>query len=110
MNCPTRLVLQMAPFLVATPIAGMLAGLFSTLIYIFWFKGWFFLKGTAMAPDDAAHWFMGISPGSFGAVGALINFAVAYVVSRLTAPPPDHITDMVENIRVPFGAGDAIDH
>ena len=63
-------------------IAGMLAGLLSTLIYIFWFKGWFFVKGTAMAPDDAAHWFLGISPGTFGAVGALINFAVAYVVSR----------------------------
>jgi cation/acetate symporter len=86
-------------------IAGMLAGLLSTLIYIFWFKGWFFLKGTAMAPDDAAHWFLGISPGSFGAVGALINFAVAYVVSHLTAPPPEHIAAMVEDIRVPSGSG-----
>ncbi|MEZ4387009.1 MAG: sodium:solute symporter family protein [Candidatus Krumholzibacteriia bacterium] len=88
-------------------IAGMLAGLLSTLVYIFWFKGWFFIKGTNMAPDDAAHWFLGISPGSFGAVGALINFVVAYLVSRSTPPPPEHIQAMVEDIRVPAGAGGA---
>ena len=86
-------------------IAGMLAGLLSTLIYIFWFKGWFFVKSTAMAPDTAEHWLLGINPGSFGAIGAVINFAVAYVVSKFTAPPPDHIQHMVENIRVPAGAG-----
>jgi cation/acetate symporter len=88
-------------------IAGMLAGLFSTLIYIFWFKGWFFVPGTAMAPDNPANWLLGISPGSFGAVGAMINFIVAYVVSKMTAPPPEHIQHMVENIRVPSGAGGA---
>ena len=92
-------------------IAGMLAGLLSTLIYIFWFKGWFFIKGTAMAPDDAAHWFLGISPGSFGAVGALINFVVAYIVGHLTPPPPENIMAMVEDIRVPMGSsGPSGDH
>ncbi len=85
-------------------IAGMLAGLLSTLIYIFWFKGWFFVKGTAMAPDDPAHWLLGISPGSFGAVGALINFVVAYGVSKVTAPPPQEIQEMVDHIRVPSGS------
>ena len=84
-------------------MAGMLTGLLSTLIYIFWFKGWFFVKGTAMAPDDAAHWFMGISPGSFGAVGALLNFVVASVVSRMGPPPPERIQKMIEEIRVPGG-------
>ena len=88
----------------------MLVGLFSTLIYIFWFKGWFFLKGTAMAPDNADHWLFGINPGSFGAVGALLNFAVAWVVSRMTAPPPDEIQHLVEDIRVPMGSGGAMDH
>ncbi len=88
-------------------IAGMLAGLFSTLIYIFWFKGWFFIQGTNMAPDNAAHWFLGISPGSFGAVGAVINFAVAYGVSKVTPPPPEEIQALVENIRVPSGTGGA---
>ena len=91
-------------------IAGMLAGLLSTLVYIFWFKGWFFVPGTNMAPDDAAHWLLGISPGSFGAVGALLNFGVAYVVSKLTPPPPEHIQAMVEDIRVPAGAGGATGH
>ncbi|MBU0481747.1 MAG: cation acetate symporter [Proteobacteria bacterium] len=91
-------------------ICGMLAGLGSTLIYIFWFKGWLFIKGTAMAPDNAANWWLGISPGSFGAVGALVNFAVASVVSKFTAPPPEHIQHMVEDIRVPKGAAAATDH
>ncbi len=87
----------------AGAMAGMLTGLISTLVYIFWFKGWFFVKGTNMAPDDAAHWFMGISPGSFGAVGALLNFSVAYAVSMVTPPPPARIQKMIEEIRVPGG-------
>ncbi len=86
-------------------MAGMLAGLLSTLIYIFWFKGWFFVPGTNMAPDDAAHWWLGISPGSFGAVGALLNFVVACIVSMMTPPPPQHIQDMIEDIRVPGTGG-----
>ena len=87
-------------------VAGMMAGLTSTLAYIFWFKGFLFLPGTALAPDDAAHWLLGISPGSFGAVGALINFVVAFVVSKMTAPPPLEVQQMVDNIRVPAGSGE----
>jgi len=82
-------------------IAGMLTGLLSTLIYIFWFKGWFFVPGTEMAANTPANWFMGISPESFGAVGAMINFVVAVAVSKVTAPPPEHIQHLVEDIRVP---------
>jgi len=82
-------------------IAGMLTGLLSTLIYIFWFKGWFFVPGTEMAANVPANWFMGISPESFGAVGAIINFVVAIAVSKVTAPPPEHIQHLVEDIRVP---------
>jgi cation/acetate symporter len=91
-------------------IAGMLSGLGVTLLYIFWFKGWFFLPGTNMAPNNAEHWILGISPEAFGAIGALVNFAVAYVVSHATAPPPEHIQHLVEDIRVPRGAGQATDH
>jgi len=91
-------------------VMGMLSGLGLTLVYIFWFKGWFFIPGTAMAPDNAAHWFMGIAPGSFGAVGALVNFIVAITVSSFTAAPPEHIQHLVEDIRVPMGAGGAVDH
>ncbi len=88
-------------------IAGMLAGLGSTLVYIFVYKGWFFVPGTAWLPNDAAHWFLGIQPESFGAVGAGINFGVAFLVARLTAEPPAHIRALVESIRIPRGAGAA---
>ncbi|MGB5544873.1 MAG: sodium:solute symporter family protein [Gammaproteobacteria bacterium] len=92
-------------------IAGMLVGLGTTLLYIFWFKGWFFVPGTNMAPNDAAHWVLGISPEAFGAVGAAFNFATAFFVSRATAPPPEHIQHLVEDIRVPRGAAaSASDH
>ncbi len=88
-------------------IVGMLVGLFSTLLYIFWFKGWFFIPGTEMAANTPDNWFMGISPEAFGAVGAMLNFASAYVVSKLTPPPPEHIQHLVESIRVPMGAAKA---
>ena len=82
-------------------ICGMMAGLGSTLLYIFLYKGWFFVKSTAMIPDTPDGWMFGISPGSFGAVGAAINFAIALMVSWNTEPPPQEIQDMVDNIRVP---------
>ncbi|OQX46416.1 MAG: cation acetate symporter, partial [Candidatus Sedimenticola endophacoides] len=91
-------------------VAGMLAGLGSTLIYIFWFKGWFFFPDTAMAANTPDNHFLGIAPEAFGAIGAIINFATAIVVSKLTAPPPEHIQHMVEDIRIPKGAGAGIDH
>jgi len=91
-------------------IFGMLAGLLSTLIYIFWFKGWFFVPGTEMAANTADNWFLGISPEAFGAVGALINFGVAWLVSKVTAAPPENIQHLVEDIRVPKGAAAAVDH
>ena len=88
-------------------IVGMLVGLLSTLIYIFWFKGWFFIPGTAMAANTADNWFLGISPEAFGAVGAMLNFSSAYLVSKITPQPPEHIQHLVEDIRVPMGAGKA---
>jgi len=91
-------------------IAGMLTGLLSTVIYIFWFKGWFFVPGTEMLANTPDNWFMGISPESFGAVGALFNFIVAIAVSKVTADPPEHIQHLVEDIRVPKGAVAAVDH
>jgi cation/acetate symporter len=91
-------------------IAGMLAGLLSTLIYIFWFKGWFFVPGTEMMANTPDNWFLGISPEAIGAVGALINFVVAWAVSKVTAAPPEDIQHLVEDIRVPKGAATAVDH
>lgn len=91
-------------------VAGMLAGLIVTCVYIFLFKGWFFIPGTNMLADDASGWIMGISPLGFGPIGALINFVVAFAVSYMTAPPPQEIQDLVESVRYPKGAGAAIDH
>jgi len=91
-------------------VFGMLAGLGSTLIYIFWFKGWFFIPGTAMAANTTANHFLGIAPEAFGAVGAMINFATAIIVSKMTKEPPEHIQHLVEDIRVPRGSGDATGH
>lgn len=82
-------------------IAGMLTGLFTTLIYIFMYKGWFFIPGTAMLPDNASGWIMGISPQGFGTIGAILNVTVAMIVCKLTAPPPKEIQALVESVRVP---------
>ena len=91
-------------------IAGMLAGLITTLLYIFTYLGWFFIGGTNMLPNTPDNWLFGISPLSFGAVGAMINFAVAYAVSMSTEAPPQEIQDLVESVRTPKGAGAALDH
>ncbi len=91
-------------------IMGMLAGLVFTAVYIFLFKGWFFVPGTNVYPDTADQYFFGISPLSIGTIGALVNFIVAYVVSMATKAPPQHVVDLIESIRVPKGAGSAQAH
>ena len=91
-------------------MAGMLAGLLATLLYIFTFLGWFFIPGTNTLANTPDNWLMGISPLSFGAVGAMINFVVAFGVSYATEEPPQDIQDLVESVRYPKGAGAAIDH
>ena len=91
-------------------IVGMIVGLTSTITYIFVFKGWFFMPGTNTLPNTPDNWFMGIQPEAFGAVGALLNFLSAWIVSRCTASPPDSIQQLVEDIRVPRGSGQAVEH
>jgi cation/acetate symporter len=91
-------------------VLGMLAGLLSTTIYIFLYLGWFFIPGTNTLANVPENWLLGISPLSFGAVGAVINFAVAFGVSYVTEEPPQEIQDLVESVRYPKGAGDAVAH
>ena len=83
-------------------IAGMLTGLLFTYGYIEFFKG-LFLKwaGAPWGVNTADNWLFGISPEGIGVVGMVLNFLVAFVVSHLTAPPPDRIQRMIENIRIP---------
>jgi cation/acetate symporter len=86
-------------------MAGMLAGLFVTLFYVFAHKGLFFIKGTAYTDlIGGPNSFFGVTPEAFGAVGAAVNFIVAFVVDKLTKEPPEHIQHMVEAVRVPRGS------
>ena len=94
----------------AGAIAGMLAGLLSTLVYIFLYLGWFFIKDTNSFANTPDNWLFGISPLSFGAVGAIINFVVAFAVSSMGKAPPKEVQDLVESVRYPRGAGTATGH
>ncbi len=85
----------------AGAVAGMVAGLTTTLGYIITYKGWFYLPGTNFLPDTPEHWVLGINPSGIGVIGALVNFAAAFAVSRFTAPTPQAIRDLVEGVRVP---------
>ncbi len=88
-------------------IAGMLTGLSFTMGYIIYFKGVFVAPMAANVPEN---WLFGISPEGIGAFAMVLNFAVAYGVSLMTKETPQEVQDMVENIRIPKGAGAAIDH
>ena len=86
-------------------MAGMLAGLFFTLFYVFAHKGIFFIKGTEyLGLIGGANSFFGITPEAIGAAGAAVNFLVAFLVDKVTKEPPAHIQAMVEAVRVPRGS------
>ncbi len=86
-------------------IAGMVAGLTVTLAYIAYFKSpWF------GAVNSAEYWLFGISPEGIGTIGMLVNFTVALIVARLSAPTPANVRDMVDDIRIPSAASIAHSH
>ena len=89
---------------------GMIVGLVITCLYLFIYLGWFFVAGTNMLENVPANYLFGIPPTAFGPIGALLNFATAYIVSMMTQAPPQHVQDLVESIRVPRGAGQATGH
>ncbi len=82
-------------------IAGMVSGIVFTAAYIVYFK---FVDPAANVPD---RWLFGVSPEGIGAIGMALNFGVSTVVAKLTDPPPESIQRLVEEIRVPKGAGPA---
>ncbi|UCC24122.1 MAG: hypothetical protein JSU98_10320, partial [Gemmatimonadales bacterium] len=82
-------------------VAGMVAGITFTAAYIVYFK---FIDPAANRPEN---WWFGISPEGIGALGMLLNFAVALTISRITPPPPESVRRMVDLIRIPKGAGAA---
>ena len=82
-------------------IAGMVAGLFVTLLYVFQHKGIMFIPGTSFLGDSDENWFFSIEPKAIGAFGALVNFVVAYVVSKMTKETPKEVQELVDDIRLP---------
>ena len=82
-------------------IAGMLAGIGVTLLYVFQHKGIMFIKSTAFLGSMEPNWFFGIEPNAIGAVGAVVNFLVAYFVSKQYPEIPSKVKNMVEQIRLP---------
>ncbi|PTX19496.1 cation/acetate symporter [Pontibacter mucosus] len=85
-------------------IWGMVVGLAFTISYISYFK---FIHPEANLPEN---WWFGISPEGIGTLGMLFNFIVSFIVSRMTPPPPMHIQELIEDIRVPRGSGAAVAH
>ena len=91
-------------------VAGMVSGIGVTMLYVFQHKGIMFIPGTSFLGDMGKDWFFGISPNAFGSVGALVNFAVAFAVLKVTGPAPAHIQEMVEHMRIPGTVSAAHDH
>lgn len=87
-------------------ISGMIVGITLMFAYMAIYKlGWF----VDQKPPESSWWF-GISPEGFGTVAMLVNFIISLVVSRITPPPPPAVQEIVENIRIPKGAGTASVH
>ncbi len=89
-------------------IAGLIAGLGFTTFYVLKFKlsAMWGLEGI-LGSNAKEDWWFGISPEGIGFVGMIVNFVVAFVVSKLTPAPPQEVQELVENIRIPSGAGEA---
>jgi cation/acetate symporter len=87
-------------------VAGMIVGITAMLLYMIKYKlGWF----DDVLPDKSEWWF-GISPEGFGSIAMILNFVVSIVIMKFTKAPPKDVQDMVENIRIPSGEGDASTH
>jgi len=87
-------------------IAGMIVGITSMLLYMMKYKlGWF---DEVLPPKN--EWWFGISPEGFGTIAMMLNFIVAIIIMKFTSPPPQDVQQMVEDIRIPSGANDAIQH
>ena len=87
-------------------IAGMLVGIISMLLYMIKYKlGWF----DSQLPDKSEWWF-GISPEGFGTIAMMLNFIISIIIMKLTKAPPEEVQKIVEDIRIPSGAKEAIQH
>lgn len=85
----------------AGAVSGMLAGIGTTLFYVFQHKGIMFISGTEFLGSLESNWFYGIEPNAFGVVGAMVNFVVAILVCKFSAEPPQKIYTMIDDFRSP---------
>lgn len=88
-------------------ISGMVIGLLLMLFYMLKFKFGLFDGGKDAVAGLKSSWWFGISPEGFGTIAMVVNFATAFIVKSFTPEPPSDVQDIVENIRIPSGAGDA---
>ena len=86
-------------------ISGMIVGITLMLFYMLKFKFGVFDGGKAAVTGLKTQWWWGVSPEGFGSIAMLVNFVVAIIVNRFTAPVPNEVQEIVENIRIPSGAG-----
>jgi cation/acetate symporter len=78
-------------------IAGMIAGI--------GFTGSYIIGSVYM---DMPNWCFDIEPTGIGTIGMFLNFTVTLALTPLCPPPSQKIQDMVESIREPEGAGEAV--
>ena len=88
-------------------IAGMIIGISLMLFYMLKFKFGFFDGGKTAVASLKSQWWFGISPEGFGSVAMVVNFVVSLIVNHFTAPVPEEVQEIVENIRIPSGSGAA---
>ncbi len=91
-------------------ITGMIVGISLMLFYMLKFKFGIFDGGKEAVGALKESWWFGISPEGFGTIAMVVNFVVALVVNKFTEEPPEEVQDIVENIRIPSGAGEASTH
>lgn len=91
-------------------ISGMVVGISLMVFYMLKFKFGLFDGGKAAVAGLKDSWWFGISPEGFGTIAMFVNLIVSIVVSRMTPPPPQEVQDIVEDIRIPRGAGEAHAH
>jgi len=88
-------------------VAGMVVGITLMLFYMLKFKFGLFDGGRSAVAALQAKWWFGISPEGFGFVAMIVNFAVSLIISIFTPEVPEEVQEIVENIRIPSGAGEA---
>ncbi|MCH2035182.1 MAG: cation acetate symporter [Tenacibaculum sp.] len=91
-------------------IAGMIVGISLMVFYILKYKFGIFDGGKSAVTALKSEWWFGISPEGFGTIAMIVNFAVAIIVNSFTPEPPEDVQEIVENIRIPSGVGEAVDH